>query len=232
MKIISRKDAKAEGLTSYFTGEPCKRGHISRRLVCDYHCVECHNEKCRRQNKTEKRRTWMRKRMRDYRKENPVIMRAIEQRRQEKHGPLRAEQRRLERAANPERHKAILRKSFQKHKAKRLAESKAWRLANKEAHAEHMRVAKAKRRATEGKFRRQDIKTLMKKQRGLCVGCQTDISLKYHIDHIQPIVRGGSNWPNNLQLMCGPCNQSKGAKTMEEWIAYRAEITYQTWAPA
>ena len=39
--IINKKDAKAAGLDSYFTGKPCKHGHISIRRVSNGHCVEC-----------------------------------------------------------------------------------------------------------------------------------------------------------------------------------------------
>jgi hypothetical protein len=42
MRIISRKEARALGLTHYFTGKRCKRGHVAERYVCDYACVECH----------------------------------------------------------------------------------------------------------------------------------------------------------------------------------------------
>lgn len=41
MKIISRKDAKSLGLTYYFTGKPCKRGHVAARLSSSANCVEC-----------------------------------------------------------------------------------------------------------------------------------------------------------------------------------------------
>jgi len=39
--IISRAEAKAQGLTHYFTGKPCKHGHIAERFVTGRHCVEC-----------------------------------------------------------------------------------------------------------------------------------------------------------------------------------------------
>lgn len=32
-----------------------------------------------------------------------------------------------------------------------------------------------------------------------------------HVDHIKALARGGSNWPSNLQLTCGPCNNRKRA---------------------
>lgn len=41
LRIISRADAKAQGLTYYFTGKPCKRGHIAERFLCNSTCVEC-----------------------------------------------------------------------------------------------------------------------------------------------------------------------------------------------
>ncbi|MCK9369650.1 hypothetical protein M0R04_07060 [Candidatus Dojkabacteria bacterium] len=39
--IISRKEAKTQGLKFYFTGKPCPSGHIVEKLVSDYGCVEC-----------------------------------------------------------------------------------------------------------------------------------------------------------------------------------------------
>jgi 5-methylcytosine-specific restriction endonuclease McrA len=33
-----------------------------------------------------------------------------------------------------------------------------------------------------------------------------------HIDHIQPVARAGTNDRSNLQLLCQPCNSSKGAR--------------------
>lgn len=41
VQIISRADAKARGLPRYFTGEPCRAGHVAERLVSGRTCVEC-----------------------------------------------------------------------------------------------------------------------------------------------------------------------------------------------
>jgi hypothetical protein len=40
-RIISRAEARALGLKRYFTGEPCKHGHVAERWVSGRVCVEC-----------------------------------------------------------------------------------------------------------------------------------------------------------------------------------------------
>jgi 5-methylcytosine-specific restriction endonuclease McrA len=40
--IISRKEARAQGLKRFFTGKPCKYGHIAERFVTTEHCMACH----------------------------------------------------------------------------------------------------------------------------------------------------------------------------------------------
>lgn len=42
-KTITRKEAKAQNLTRYFTGKPCKHGHNSERFVSNGECVYCHD---------------------------------------------------------------------------------------------------------------------------------------------------------------------------------------------
>lgn len=37
----SRAEAKKIGSKQYFTGEPCKHGHIAARCTCDGQCMEC-----------------------------------------------------------------------------------------------------------------------------------------------------------------------------------------------
>jgi hypothetical protein len=45
MEIIRRKEASARGLTRYFTGKPCRRGHVSDRIVSTLTCCECKRER-------------------------------------------------------------------------------------------------------------------------------------------------------------------------------------------
>jgi len=41
MQITSRKEAREKGLKTYFTGVPCKNGHVSERNVNDCCCKKC-----------------------------------------------------------------------------------------------------------------------------------------------------------------------------------------------
>lgn len=50
MEIITRAEAKAQGLVRYFTGVPCKHGHMCERLVRSATCVECSNAASRNWN--------------------------------------------------------------------------------------------------------------------------------------------------------------------------------------
>ena len=38
---VSRQEAKEQGLKKYFTGKPCKRGHVAERTVKDCTCLLC-----------------------------------------------------------------------------------------------------------------------------------------------------------------------------------------------
>lgn len=41
MNIICRSEAIAGGLARYFTGKPCKHGHVAERLVSNMGCMQC-----------------------------------------------------------------------------------------------------------------------------------------------------------------------------------------------
>ncbi|PKP70967.1 MAG: hypothetical protein CVT82_04170 [Alphaproteobacteria bacterium HGW-Alphaproteobacteria-4] len=63
MEIISRADAKARGLHNYFTGVPCKNGHVAERYVAGTGpCVVCDAENQTRYKKAnpDKTRAWQR----------------------------------------------------------------------------------------------------------------------------------------------------------------------------
>ena len=41
MIVVSRVHAIGQGLSRYFTGKPCKEGHIAERFVANYTCCTC-----------------------------------------------------------------------------------------------------------------------------------------------------------------------------------------------
>lgn len=41
MDIVSKEEAKAQNLLRYFTGKPCRRGHILERMVGNGQCIGC-----------------------------------------------------------------------------------------------------------------------------------------------------------------------------------------------
>lgn len=43
--ILTRAQAKAAGLTRYYTGQPCVNGHVCERNVSDTHCMDCNRDR-------------------------------------------------------------------------------------------------------------------------------------------------------------------------------------------
>ena len=57
-------------------------------------------------------------------------------------------------------------------------------------------------------------------QEGVCTGCDTHFPFRVmDVDHMLPRSKGGTDHPDNLQLLCSGCNRSKGGRTMAEWRA-------------
>lgn len=68
-----RWDAKQRGDTRYFTGKPCKAGHIAERITVNGCCVVCAYETWKRTvASTPKRKAWEAARVRDPVKVRPI----------------------------------------------------------------------------------------------------------------------------------------------------------------
>lgn len=68
----------------------------------------------------------------------------------------------------------------------------------------------------------------MRQQDNTCVYCgHRRIASSLDIDHIVPVVRGGSNDVSNLQVICRQCNQRKGMQTDEEFRARYSRLVPQ-----
>ena len=56
--------------------------------------------------------------------------------------------------------------------------------------------------------------TLFLKRKGICTACAQKIEAgkAWDIDHILPLALGGTNEPDNLQILCRSCHKTKTAR--------------------
>ena len=67
---------------------------------------------------------------------------------------------------------------------------------------------------------RQNRHVLYGQQEGQCNGCRSHFEFRHlEVDHIVPVSKGGSDHMENLQLLCGHCNRTKGNRPMEYLLA-------------
>ena len=86
-----------------------------------------------------------------------------------------------------------------------------WCEANPEANRAIKQRRRARERGAEGTYEADDILRIGEAQGWKCHWCGKPAKRKYHVDHIVPLSKGGTNWPSNLAISCGPCNVRKGA---------------------
>jgi 5-methylcytosine-specific restriction endonuclease McrA len=191
VEIILLDEAREKGLTRYFTGKPCPQGHVCERMVSNRDCLGC-----------------LQGRSKLYYAENGDEIRA----------KARVRMGRLYKQ-DPQRFRDRKRATY-------YSDPEYWRADTRRYNAEHPLKVRAgnsvsSRKFAEGSFTEDDILAKFASQSARCNGCGADLSAAWQIDHIVPTSRGGTHWPDNIQLLCPFCNSSKHDKTMEEWLATR-----------
>lgn len=190
-----RKTAKNNGMTRFFTGIPCKNGHLAQRLTSTGKCLVCHRNRAARQrysdpqNHNQKARTYRLK------NRDVIALRAAARRKQNPSASTAASHR--WRAKNYEKHIALMRLYY---------------ASNIDKERQRSRLKSARRRIVAGTFSASDIDKIWHLQKCRCAMCRAKLSTSSRrLDHIQPLAKGGTNWPKNLQWLCHPCNQRKHA---------------------
>jgi len=95
--------------------------------------------------------------------------------------------------------------------------NRQWRKDNPEQCRAACRRRRARKYGTGGRHTKADIELQYSSQRGKCWHCGKKLGHSYHVDHLTPIAKGGSDNPRNLVISCPQCNQSKNDKMTWEW---------------
>ena len=84
-----------------------------------------------------------------------------------------------------------------------------------------IRAATQRRRArllgAVGTHTGSEIRAQYKRQRGACYYCGVEVGKEYHVDHVVPLSRGGTNDISNLVIACPTCNHKKHARLPHEF---------------
>lgn len=96
-----------------------------------------------------------------------------------------------------------------------------WDRNNPERRKVNSHKRRARNRNAVGSYNHEDVKEIYSKQQGLCYYCKEPVLPSgCHHDHMIPLSRGGSNYPDNIAISCPTCNLRKGNKTAEEFFEY------------
>jgi len=235
MEIITRAEAKEKGLKRYFTGKPCKHGHISERMVNNGGCLECdrlrkstceydnYKKMYRKKYHNQNRDTLIEKSKR-YRNENLEKCKESEKKYRED---------------NPDKVRLINKKKYEKNKINVLKKQKEYYEKNKtiilerNKHYRKTPIGKASRKNSHIKRRLSkkegDVTTeqllILQKTQTHCYWCGNPLKNKAsHVDHYIPLSKGGKHTISNLVMACASCNLSKGAKMPEEFANSRGKL--------
>lgn len=202
--IVSRAEARLSGLSKYFTGGTCRRGHVSQRwtvsAICDA-CLLINTRNYRQINKS-KVAEWDKRAAEKRNAEIPEVVRTIKARYREKNRDEIRAAGRAYASANRER-------SAEYHRGYRR--SKPWKAA------EYQRTRETiKRSAMPSWADRKKIQAVYIKAQAMT----DETGIKHSVDHIYPIQGAtvcGLHVHYNLQVIPLTDNLSKGNKMPDEW---------------
>lgn len=134
---------------------------------------------------------------------------------------------------NDARAKETRRKYVKKNKEKLALLRRKWRVKHKEQDRatdrrrrqrdpleykiKQQRSHAKRSRSIPGSFSINDVKEHIKYQNGRCYYCWKKLSKSFHIDHLVPVGRGGSNRAENIRPTCATCNVSKHTSSVMDF---------------
>ena len=152
-------------------------------------------------------------------RKNPDRRAASTKRSRAKNPDVFRDRKRKDYAKFAEKRRATLRKWRDENREKVRETNRLWQSKNKDRYLLSIRLCNERRRG-KGPLTKTMVQAMMTSQRGTCPVCRVKL-VKFHIDHIMPIARGGDNAPENLQLLCPPCNQQKKDRDPMEFMRSR-----------
>lgn len=206
---MTRAEAVTVGASRYFSGKPCPKGHVAERTTSNSACVVCADIRAKA-----------------HRAANIDHVNALRRAQHAQNSEAVNAKKRAWRADNPGRENATAVIYRQNNRAKLAEKAVAYRKASPAVVAASYKKWETGNRATryainrnrrtrllnaEGSHTAEDALRLCERQKWKCAACGIRCKGKHEIDHIKPLARGGSNWPSNLQMLCGTCNAKKWA---------------------
>ena len=238
---VNRTDAVAAGAKYFFTGHACKRGHLTKRLASSGDCAECMAARSKRWAEENSEQERVRKRAQYFTNRDAVLARSkhfavqnpdkVRKYKSKHAASLKAKERRAKWVAQNRESIRLYLAQYNRDNADRLKEQKrAYQKSNPDVCRTSNRNRRARVVSAEGSHTTKDVRLINKRQGFRCVYCGTATFEEYHVDHIVALARGGSNYPDNLQITCPRCNRRKHTAShaaflerMGAW-AYEAEV--------
>ena len=190
MRLLSRKEAKQSGEYLYYTGKPCKHGHVAERYTNNAMCTVCSKKYARayEEPKEKKQARYLRNReaylenKKRYYEENKAEIRAKQNKYREENREMFAKMNRQWRKNNPER----ARLNDVRCRYRRYRAIPSWLTDEQQ----------------------QQINEIYKE----CKKMTMQTGIEHHVDHIIPIHGksvSGLHVPENLQILTASENCSK-----------------------
>lgn len=190
-----RREARERGDIKYFTGQPCKHGHVSGRLVSSGHCDRC------------------------------ASIRAGKSHKKARHGPNGDEVRAKHLAMRnrwllkPGSREMVLAGTARWSVNYRLDHPIEYRV-----YTANQRAKKFAGIGLPGLLLLQEVYELLEKQKYKCAECFDPLKKNFHLDHKMPLSRGGPNKIENIQGLCAPCNAAKHCADHLEWARIKGRL--------